>query len=104
MSSDNSFKLNIDPLADKEFQNSIDWYEENQIDLGNDFIKEVEDVLDLIKQNPYAFQLKKHQVREAPVKKFPFQIVYKIYPKIKEILIISIFHTSRNPKAKQKGK
>jgi plasmid stabilization system protein ParE len=98
------FKITYSSVAEKEYVASQEWYNENQIELGNDFMKEVEDVLDLIEQNPYYFQLKKHHVREAPVKKFPFQIVYKIYPKKKEILIISIFHTSRNPKEKQKRK
>ena len=104
MSSNDGFKLNFDPLADKELLNSINWYEEILPDLGLEFMNEVKTVLEIIEENPYTFQLRKHQVREAPVKKFPFQIVYKIYPKKNEILIVSVFHTSRNPKGKHKRK
>ncbi len=104
MMGEDRFVIIYNTFAEKEYIESQKWYNENQAELGNDFIKEVEDVLDLMEKNPYAFQLKKHQVREAPVKKFPFQIVYKIYPSKKEILIISIFHTHRNPKEKHKRK
>lgn len=104
MSINAGFKLIIDPLADKEFHNSIDWYEENLPDLGVEFTNEVTRVLEFIEQNPYTFQLKKSKFREAPVKTFPFLIIYKIIPEKKEIHILSIFHTSRNPKEKRKRK
>ena len=104
MSSKDGFELIIDPLADKEYHASIDWYEEKIPNLGLDFFNEIKSVLEIIKQNPYTFQLKKFQNREAPVKTFPFVIIYKIHPKKKEVSILSIFHTSLNPKEKHKRK
>jgi hypothetical protein len=61
MSSNDSFKLKIDPSADKEFHISIDWYEENLPELGLEYISEVKKVLEIIEQNPYTFQIKKSQ-------------------------------------------
>jgi hypothetical protein len=82
------FEIGYHPFAEKEYVESQEWYNENQIELCNDFMKEVEHVLDLLEQNPYTFQIKKFNNREAPVETFPFLIIYKIIPVKKEILVM----------------
>jgi mRNA-degrading endonuclease RelE of RelBE toxin-antitoxin system len=90
------------PLAEKEYLESVSWYEDNLTGLGIDFIGEVEKVLTRIETNPLLYAVKKKQFREAPIKTFPYVIVYKINSKQKQIIIVSVFHTSRNPSLKYK--
>jgi plasmid stabilization system protein ParE len=102
MSSNGGFEIIFSPKAEKEFLDSIEWYEENLTNLGLELKNEVKRVLEIIEQNPYTFQIKKLDIREAHIKTFPYLIIYKIYHKKKEVFILSVFHTSRNPVGKHK--
>jgi len=57
--------------------------------------------LKILKTNPELFSIKKPPFfRELPLKKFPFVIIYEIFQN--EVIIYSVFHTSRNPKKSRK--
>ena len=92
-----SYKLTFHPLAEKEYVESVVWYEKNRTGLGVQFIEEIENLLDHIEQNPFLFPRKKGGFREAPLKIFPYVIVYAVTRKGRQISVLSIFHTSRNP-------
>lgn len=86
----------------KEIADSWNWYEQSQVGLGNKFEKAVYNRLDEIQKDPERYPQKKKPYRETGIKKYPFLIIYKFYKVEKIILVISIFHTSRNPKSKYK--
>lgn len=92
------YHLIIDDKATFEIQEAFDYYEDKSIGLGERFIKSVEDYFEKIKNNPKQFQVKREEIREAYLQKFPFVIIYQIVEKI--IIIYSVFHTSRNPSTK----
>lgn len=91
------YQIIYHPLAEKEYLASVLWYEENHTGLGVGFIREIEKVLSQIEVNPFLYSVKKLQFREALVKTFPYIIIYKINAKQKQIMVLSVFHTSRNP-------
>lgn len=95
-----SYQLIFDAKASKEFLDSLDWYEDQQEGLGNKFEKAVYQRLSEIQQNPERYSQKRKPYHETKVKRFPFLIVYKFYKLKKTIFIVSVFHTSRNPKQK----
>lgn len=79
-------------------QKSYDYYESKSLGLGERFLLTVEEYFEIIKNNPKQFQVKREEIREAYLQKFPFIIVYQI---IKDTIIVySVFHTSRNPSTK----
>ncbi len=88
------------PEAEKEYLESVIWYENNLIGLGQKFINEIENIIERIVINPLIFPIKKGKLREAVVKKFSFVIVFEISEKYQKILVLSVYHTSRNPKKK----
>ncbi len=90
------------PIAEKEYLASVSWYERRKTGLGINFIREIEKVLTHIEANPFLYTVKKLKFHEAPVKIFPYVIVYKIKPKQKQVLVLTVFHTSRNPVLKYK--
>ncbi|HXB40912.1 MAG TPA: type II toxin-antitoxin system RelE/ParE family toxin [Bacteroidia bacterium] len=94
------YKVLLHPEAETEYLKSIEWYEDALPGLGNDFIHEVKVILEYIASKPYSFQIKKWNLREASLKKFPYVIVYKLDVLNNYILVLSVFHTSRNPKKK----
>lgn len=100
--SDNTYKLLVTAKAAYEFKKAYVWYEEQQEGLGGKLEAAVNDKLKKICKNPYHYNKTYKNFQEALIDKFPFIIVYIIKEKKKEILIMAIFHTSRNPKAKHK--
>lgn len=73
--------------------------EEIQINLGEEFLSELDTFLGVIKKSPAAFaKTGVDDFRQAVLKRFPYVIVFEVHGK--EILVYSVFHTSRNPEAK----
>jgi hypothetical protein len=88
------------PEAEIEYLEAFRWYNEQLEGLGDRFELSIEKRLKDIIVNPLIHPTKKYSCKECVVEDFPFIIVYKIFPKQQIILIVSIFHTSRNPKRK----
>jgi toxin ParE1/3/4 len=85
--------------AKKEIVNAWDWYEDQQIGLGDEFKDEVRKKISAIQENPLHYPVK-GKYKEARTDIFPFSIVFRFDQKKKLVIIISVFHTSRNPKKK----
>ncbi|WP_255566572.1 type II toxin-antitoxin system RelE/ParE family toxin [Flavobacterium tagetis] len=67
--------------------------------MGKQFLTYLKSYLKVLKINPELFEIKKQPgYREMTLVKFPFVIIYEIIGT--EIIIYSIFHTSRNPERK----
>ncbi|MNQ69046.1 Plasmid stabilization system protein [compost metagenome] len=93
------FKIIILPLAEKEIDESIEFYESRSKGLGRQFLLYLKSYLKVLKTNPELFEIKKQPCfRELTLVKFPFVIIYEIIGN--EIIIHSVFHTSRNPQRK----
>lgn len=93
------FKIKILPLAEKEIEESIEFYESRSTGLGKQFLTYLRSYLKVLKTNPELFEIKRQPgYREMTLVKFPFVIIYEIIGN--EIIIYSVFHTSRNPKKK----
>ncbi|GAA3734384.1 hypothetical protein GCM10022422_16610 [Flavobacterium ginsengisoli] len=93
------FKIKILPLAEKEIDESIEFYESRSKGLGKQFLTYLRSYLKVLKTNPELFEIKKQPgYREMTLVKFPFVIIYEIIGN--EIVIYSVFHTSRNPEKK----
>ncbi len=88
--------------AQKEMTQAWEWYEERQQSLGDRFIKEVVFQIRLIEQYPERYPTRYKSYKETPVPVFPFLIIYRLNRKKKSVRIVSVFHTSLNPKKKFK--
>ena len=89
------FKIKISEEAENDIINSVDYYKSKQKGLGKRFFNLVLKSFETISENPFAFVKIDNNMRKYVMKKFPFIILYKISKTI--ILIIAVFHTSRNP-------
>ncbi|MDN3580225.1 type II toxin-antitoxin system RelE/ParE family toxin [Mucilaginibacter flavus] len=95
-----SYDLKIRQEASKEFSNAFAWYEEQQQGLGATFANAIQRKLNQITRYPYHYKADYNQYHQAVIEKFPFLIVYTIDEKLKQINVMAIFHTSRNPDRK----
>ncbi|MEP6928209.1 MAG: type II toxin-antitoxin system RelE/ParE family toxin [Ginsengibacter sp.] len=88
--------------AQKEITQSWEWYEERQQNLGDRFVKEIINKIRLIEEYPEKYPTRYKSYKEAHVPVFPFLIIYRLNRRKKSIRIVSVFHTSLNPKKKYK--
>ncbi|GEQ84726.1 hypothetical protein ULMS_02340 [Patiriisocius marinistellae] len=88
-------KVSIRPLALADIDNIVDFYNDLNNTLSEDLISELDICIHTISKNPQAFQKRIEDARIIYLKRFPYGIFYKIYPK--EVRIIAVIHTSRNP-------
>jgi plasmid stabilization system protein ParE len=82
-------------LAQAEFDDAAEWYENQQPGLGGDFVAEVQVVLDTISNQPDRYPAAEDDIREAPVARFPYCVYYRAQPT--RVMVIAVFHTSRDP-------
>jgi len=71
------------------------WYHFQQEGLENEFLENLEIAFTNLESNPNKYQVYLRKVRGVVLKRFPYRIIYKIEKNI--ILIVGVFHTSRNP-------
>ena len=76
------------------------YYEEQSVGLGKRFITDIDNTFESIQLSPKGFKLfnKKNNTRQIPLSIFPYVIIYKI--KGKNIIILAVFQTKRDPKNK----
>lgn len=93
------FEIILLSQAEDELSDAYDWYEGQQPALGNRFYKEINYYLSLLEKDPNLFAIKyTEELRAVSVNKFPYLIIYWINDADKMVYVVSIFHTSRNPK------
>ena len=79
-----------------EVSQAAEFYEERVAGLGADFLDEVDAAIDRILQFPEAWGSLGRNYRRCSLRRFPYLIIYIIEP-TRDILIVSVFHQSREP-------
>ncbi len=88
--------LEFDLRAEEELAAACDFYENRRTGYGKRLALEVDSALKAIRRNPKAARKVFRELRRLVISEFPFCIYYWIDPQ--SIFIVSIFHTSRDPK------
>lgn len=96
------YELEIKEEAFLEIKEAYDYYEYKKKGLGIRFIETLEVYIERVKRYPEHYQIKRKPYREAPIKDFPFVIIYEIDNH--NIIVYSVFNTWRNPVKKPKNK
>jgi len=91
-----SYSIEITEIAEQEIIEINNWYKAKQVNLANRFELNFKNTIQQIQTNPFTFQKRYLEVRIVFIKTFPFGIHYIVNDKI--IVILSVYHTSREPK------
>jgi ParE toxin of type II toxin-antitoxin system, parDE len=92
-----NFKLFYSEEASVDLLEAVKWYNKINITLGKRLKKDIKNVEKDIKINPAFASVKYRNVRTVACKNFPYSIHYEVDINSERILIISIFHFSREP-------
>ena len=91
----------FDVVLRKDAQLDLDeifvWYEEQKEGLGFKFIDSFEEVLNKIALNPYYASFILEDARSASLKRFPYEVIYRVNENQQQVRIIAVIHQHRNP-------
>lgn len=82
--------------AIREAQEAFDWYEERSAGTGVRLLAELDTHIELLKERPTAFPKWRLKYRKARLKHFPYLLIYR--HENRTIVILSFFHSKRDPK------
>jgi len=95
------YNYNLSQEAEDDMLEAFLWYEEQRAGLGEEFLESLDKARQSILLNPVAYRLRyKKKVRAFLVDRFPYLILYVVEKK--DVNIISVFNTSRDPKVWKK--
>lgn len=94
------YTLEIKAEAVEDIQKAFDYFEENKIGLGDRFLDALENYLNRIEKYPEHYQIKRNPYREAPIKDFPYVIIFEIQEAV--VVVYAVFNTFLNPDKKPK--
>lgn len=94
------YSLIIKPQAVATARDAYQWYEKQREGLGDMFLSALDIGLKTIQSAPTANAKVKKNYRQARLNRFPYVIIYELIRS--EIVVLTIFHTKRNPRQKYK--
>lgn len=90
------FTLEIRPAAEFEFDEASDWYRLQNPSVRDRFVLSVDAKIAAITKRPLTFPIVEgNKIRRAVINGFPYSIYFVLDGD--HIVILSIFHNSRNP-------
>ena len=92
-----AFTAVIDPRAMQDVQEAIEYYDEKQPGLGEEFEHHLNEHLQLIEKNPF-FQVRYDDIHCLPLKRFPYMIHYTIQEDQQIVTVQAVLNTFRSPR------
>ena len=83
------------PLAEAEIAEAYAWYAQPEIDVGRDFIADLERVERFIRMNPLLYPRVEGDIRRANLRRFPYSLFYVVDGET--VSVLSCFHQHRDP-------
>ena len=90
-------KIDFLYAAKSEFDDAIDYYDEQRFGLGLEFEEEVEQALERIDHYPEAWSPLSSRVRRCTLNRFPYSVIYEVRSEI--IIIIAVQHHHKEPES-----
>lgn len=91
-----SRRLFVRPEAEVEITDAFDWYEHRVPGLGSEFLLCLEAVFGAILRAPQQYPRVHKIVRRALLRRFPYEVFF--VEDDERVVVLSVFHASRNPK------
>ncbi len=88
--------LYLRPEAEEEIGRASEWYEERGFELGSAFLDEVSRTIGVLRSSPELYPLADSTIRKAALRRFPYLILYRATEE--EVVVVSCFHTRRDPR------
>ena len=81
--------------AEADLDDAVQWYERRSAGLGVDLVAKVRQTLARVGGNPDLYPEVESGVRRAPVRRFPYGVLYR--RRGGRVEVIAVFHDRRDP-------
>lgn len=88
-------KIKLHEKAEKDLKEALDYYFEIDAKLEKKFISYLEQTFNKVLKFPNLYQYETKTAQKVLIDKFPYIVIYEQFEDI--IMVLAIFHTSRNP-------
>ena len=88
-------RLEVLPAAVAEAIAAVGWYLERDERVAGAFEDELARAFAEIGRAPETWPMHLHGTRRLLLRRFPYEVVYKMYPEV--VLIVAVAHCKRNP-------
>jgi plasmid stabilization system protein ParE len=93
-----SYIIEITPEAHQEIAIVKQWYDEQQLGLGEDFVSTVKLHIDSLKSGIVEYKFVFDDVGRSLVKRFPYVVYYKRIETTKTVKIMAVLHERQERK------
>ena len=87
--------IRLHPKAEEDLQDALSHYSKIDLNLEEKFIHHLDTTFNKISESPNLYPYETRTSQKVLMEKFPYIVIYEQYEDI--IMILAIFHTSRNP-------
>lgn len=87
--------VNIQPEAQAEADRAAAWYESQGVDLGVEFILELDLAIERAAENPESYAVQYREVRRVLLRRFPYAVYFVYEEGVLEVF--AILHQHQNP-------
>jgi plasmid stabilization system protein ParE len=84
------------PQAEQDITDGYDWYEEQELGLGEEFLRCVDACTQYIARNTEMYEFGYANYRRALIRRFPYAIFYEYVENV--VTIYAVFHCSQDKK------
>ena len=91
-----AYSISIAEVAENDIREAFLWYEEQKTNLGSLFGQHVSKAVESIQGNPLKTQIRYGNTRIFLLEKFPYGIHFPVNETKKHVLIVAVFHTSKD--------
>jgi plasmid stabilization system protein ParE len=95
MESEKHHSLTFTTRAEDQSKAAFDYYWALNEKLGQKFLGRIDEAVDLLLLNPYAFRKRYKEARIINLRQFPYQLIYRVVKD--EIIVFSFFHSKSDP-------
>jgi plasmid stabilization system protein ParE len=88
--------LVVAPEADQDTADAADWYDRQRAGRGSKFAARVRDCIRSVCNIPRGFTPLRGPYRKAPVRRFPYIVVYTYDDATDTVTVHAVFHTSQD--------
>lgn len=88
-------RLVFSTVAQRELLAALYYYENQHLGLGAEWLDELDKALGFMRRYPEGSPITDRNVRQRPLRRFPFVLFYAI--RRNHIVVLSVAHTHRKP-------
>ena len=89
--------LTVRKEAEFDIKSIFEYYENQRLGLGHDFLLCIEEGLSKIERNPLSYKIIYKELRRIAIHRFPYRIFYLFQDK--KIIVTAVFHARKDPQS-----